>query len=494
MWTSKKPLEISNSVFALFFPRETERCVHSITPRHLINTRLSLIAGSRDAPEFDRRPGGGGAMVLLAEGEYAVAEENQNPNKSVNKRKREDFVAVWRGLTASDIEKLNTLKRRFYYIQDEILYLLCPICEMLREATTDNFVASHVSRYNGIDGWFSHFPHWFENGASRGCNRCFAQKLSVQNNDTDGDGYIRHIMCSYPELFEFLTDEEQAAYSSAYKERTGRTLSRVPQTDSGARWYTAQLGKECWATGFAMLSKPEKGHPLNPSPNGLDIQERGTYSRKRGHAPDRTVAVCRFANIRQGATQIPNLREAYTTLYETMVADWWKTPEQRMKEEDEALQTTEKPFPPGIHNVASVSLKNDNKKGRDCDLRTSADVVVRLKAVRMRCHTTGVLMSAKSGWNKVHADRIDNAFGHVDGNLEWKCALFMGKDRLTRDQFLRGFLQQKRVAVPEAMARHIAARITPPKGWVRETDQTSGLSYYLDKRTKQCTWSNPALL
>ena len=433
-------------------------------------------------------------MVLLAEGEYPVAQENWVPQKSANKRKREDFVAFWRGLTASDIEKLNTSKKRFYYLQHDILYLLCSVCEILKEATTDNFSANHVSRYNGVDGWISHFPHLFKLGFGNGCNQCFAQKLSVRANDTDGDGHIRNIMGKFPELFETLTDQEKAAYASAYKERTGRTLSSVPKTDSGVRWLTAKLGGECWATGFTMLSKPVKGHPLNPSPNGLDIQEYGTYTTKKGHTPERTVAVCCFVNVAQGKTNIPNLQEAYTALYETMVADWWKTPEQRTKEEDEVLQTIENPIPQVIWSVASHSLESDTEKGRDCDLKTGADVVVRLKAVRMRCHTTGVLLSAQSGWNKVHADRIDNAPGHVDGNMEWKCALFNNKTRLTRDQFFRGFLQQKRVAVPEAMARHIAARITPPSGWVRKTDCSSGLSYYINKKTQECTWSNPALL
>jgi hypothetical protein len=434
-------------------------------------------------------------MVLLQEpGEYPVAKENWVAQNSANKREREDFVTVWRGLTANDIENLRALKKRFYYIQNGILYLLCSVCETLKEATTDNFCADGVSRYNGMSGWFSHFPHWLKNGASGGCNQCFAQKASVRASDTDGDGYIRHIMHHYPELFETLTDEEKAAYASAFKESTGRTLSSVPRTDGGVRWLTAQLGGECWATGFTMLSKLVKGHPLNPSPNGLDIQEHGTYTTKKGHTPERTVAVCSFVNIRQGTTKIPNLREAYMTLYETMVADWWKTPEQRRKEEDEALLTIENPLPRVIRSVASSSLKEDNKKGRDCDLRTGEDVVVRLKDVRMRCHTTGVLLSAQSGWNKVHADRIDNAPGHIDGNLEYKCTLFNNNTRLTRDQFLRGFLQQKRVAIPEAMARYIAARITPPPGWVRKTDQSSGLSYYLNKRTQECTWSNPALL
>ena len=100
-------------------------------------------------------------MVLLAENEYPVAQENWVPNKGVNQREREDFVAVWRGITASDIEKLHASKKRFYYIQDGILYLLCSVCEFLKEATTDNFTATNVSRYKGMIGWFEHFPHSF---------------------------------------------------------------------------------------------------------------------------------------------------------------------------------------------------------------------------------------------------------------------------------------------------------------------------------------------
>ena len=387
-------------------------------------------------------------MVLLKDATHPIG-DNSVPKKSKNQRPRADFVDKWGKLTARDLAKIHASKA-FYYILNAILYLLCPVCKVFKEATTDNFSAAHVSRYkDGMVGWISHFPHSFELG-SYGCNQCWAQKRAVRDNDTDGNGYIRNIMGNYPQLHVALTAEEKAAYARAHKERTGQTLKNVPQTDGGVRWFSAQLGKECWATGFTMLSKPVKGHPFNPSPNGLDIQEDG-YSRKKGHAKDRTVAVSAFANIQQGATNIPNLREAYITLYETMVADWLKTPEERETEEDEVIKTIEKPLPMVICHVASSSLKSDNKKGRACDLKTGADVVVRLKAVRMRCHTSGVLLSAESGWNKVHADRIDNDIGHVDGNIEWKCALFNSDYRVTREQFLREFLKQTRVAIPDAM-------------------------------------------
>ena len=396
-------------------------------------------------------------MVLLKDATHPIG-DNWQSKKGKNQRPRDDFVAMWGKLTASDLDSIRG-KEAFYYILNAILYLMCPLCKIFKEATTDNFTATHVSDYeDGMDGWISHFPHSFRLG-SHGCNQCWAQKVAVRYNDTDGDGYIRAIMNKYPQLHEDLTADEKAAYASAYKARTGQTLASVPRTDGGVRWYTAQLGKECWATGFTMLSKPVVGHPFNPSPNGLDIQVEG-YSQKTGHAPDRTVAVCAFVNIRQGSTNIPDLREAYITLYMMMVADWLKTFEERTMEEEEVIKTIEKPIPPVIRDVASNSKRDDIKKGRSCDLRGGKDAVERLKAVRMRCHTSGVLMSAESGWNKVHADRIDNALGHVDGNIEWKCALFMSDYRLTREQFLRGFLQQTRVAIPDAMRAHIESSLS----------------------------------
>ena len=394
-------------------------------------------------------------MVLLKDATHPIG-DNSVPKKSKNQRPQADFVDKWGKLTASDLDKLKA-SNAFYYILNAILYLLCPVCKVFKEATTNNFSSAHVSDYKGMDGWINHFPHSFKLGTF-GCRQCWAQKRSVDNNNTDGDGYIRAIMNPYAELHVALTAEEKAAYASAYKARTGQTLKLVPETDGGKRWFTDHLGKECWATGFTMLSKPVKGHPFNPSPNGLDIQVGG-YSAKKGHAKDRTVAVCAFANVQQGATNIPNLQNAYITLYETMVADWLKTLEERATEEDEVLKTIENPLPKVISHIASNSLENDTLKGRACDLKTGADVVMRLKAVRMRCHTTGVLMSAESGWNKVHADRIDNDIGHVDGNIEWKCALFNNRTRLTREQFLRGFLQQMRVAIPDAMRAQLESEL-----------------------------------
>ena len=395
-------------------------------------------------------------MVLLKDATHPIG-ENGVPNKGKNQWPRDDFVDMWGKITTQDLAKIRASKA-FYYILNAILYLLCPLCKIFKEATTDNFTTNNISFYKDKGGWISHFPHSFQLG-SHGCNQCFAQKLAVRDNDTDGDGYIRNIMRNYPQLHEKLTPEEKAAYASAYKERTGQTLKSVPRTDAGVRWFTAHLGEECWATGFTILSKPVVGHPFNPSPNGLDIQVEG-YSQKKGHSPDRTVAVCAFVNIRQGSTNIPNLREAYITLYETMVADWLKTPEEHETEEDEVIKTINKSrLPDVICRVASNSLQSDTEKGRACDLRTGADVVVRLKAVRMRCHTSGVLMSAESGWNKVHADRIDDDIGHVDGNIEWKCALFNSDYRVTREQFLRGFLQQTRVAIPDAMRAQIEIKI-----------------------------------
>jgi hypothetical protein len=390
-------------------------------------------------------------MVLLekiAPGQ-TIAEQNTIAKRSKNKRDCDEFTKKWSEISEGEMNMLKRAKHT-YFIQNTILHLLCPLCVVFREATTDNFSANNVSRHGDMDGWFDHFPHSFYCGTSRGCNQCFAHKLRVRDNDAEGDGLIRHIMGNYPELHVVLTDAEKIAYANECKKRTGRTLCKVPYTDGGVRWLKRHLGKECWATGFTMNAQIIKSHPLNPSPNGLDLHEHG-YSTKTGHAPERTVAVAKFANVRQHG--IPDLREAFTTMYRTMVADWRKTPEERFKDEDEMLKTIEiDKLPRVITNIASNSLQADKKKGRECDLKTGADVVKRLKAVRMRCHTSGVLLSVESGWNKAHGDRIDDDIGHVDGNLEWKCALFSEETRLTRKQFLHGFLhQQKRVDIPDAM-------------------------------------------
>ena len=145
------------------------------------------------------------------------------------------------------------------------------------------------------------------------------------------------------------------------------------------------------------------------------------YSRKTGHAEHEVNGVRAFANIQQRRTNIPDLRAAFMLLYTAIVADWKKTPEERAAEEEEEFKTLKGRV---ISHVSSDSLRKDRAKGRGCDLTSAAEVVKRVKAVRMRCHTSGVLLSSKSGWNKIHADRIRNARGHVDGNIEWKCALF----------------------------------------------------------------------
>ena len=126
-------------------------------------------------------------MVLLKDATHPLG-DNWVPKKSKNQRPRADFVDRWGKLTASDLDELKASKA-FYYILNAILYLLCPVCKIYKEATNDNFTADNVPRYKAKGGWISHFPHSFQLG-SHGCNQCWAQKSAVRNNDTDGNGYI----------------------------------------------------------------------------------------------------------------------------------------------------------------------------------------------------------------------------------------------------------------------------------------------------------------
>jgi len=399
-------------------------------------------------------------MVLLQDlPPDATIGDLEGPKASKNSKSHDEFLEKYRVVLGIPlhIAELNKSKTAFYFIQDGVLFLRCPKCAVFKAATTDHFTANHVQKGN-IDKWFDHFPHSFHLGG-RGCNRCYAQKLMVRDSDVEGDGLARSIMQKYPQLFVQYTDEQKEEKKREYKKRTGQTLTKVPQNDSGVAWLTAALGQICPATGFRINVQLIKSHPLNPSPNGLVLQARGTYSTKKGHAPLETEAVCAFANIRQGDTNVPDLAAAFSTLYETMVADHAKTPEERAAEEDAAMRPLKSPYPTVISHIAGNSNRHDKEAGRECDLDGGGDVAKRLKEVRMRCHTSGVLMSHLSGWNKAHADRIDNSIGHVDGNIEWKCFLFSNETRVTREMFLAQFLQQTRVAIPDSMRAKIQAEL-----------------------------------
>jgi len=388
-----------------------------------------------------------------------IGPNKEKRQKGANSISREQFVSRFQNFTDKDRNKMKKSKVVYFitFIAHLFMvYLLCPICKVFKEATTDNFAANNAGKKRGgIAAWFKRFPHSFNLGA-HGCNDCFAKKSKVRKDDVVGVGYIKNcIMKNYPQLHVALTDEEKEKVKADYKKRTGQTLKSVPQTDGGVGWYLANEALPCGVTGFKTIIR-KKGHPFSLSPNGLVLQTTG-YSQKTGHAPHETNGVRAFANIAQSRTNIPDLRAAFVLLYETIVADWKKTPEARAAEEEAAFKTLENPFPQVIRNISVHSLLADRRKGRECALTSPAEVVKRVKAVRMRCHTTGVLMAAKSGWNKIHGDRIRNALGHVDGNIEWKCALFMSRYRLTRKQFLHGFLEQELVELPNEMRAELQA-------------------------------------
>jgi len=398
-------------------------------------------------------------MVLLRElpAECKIAPPENPKENAKNVLPRETFLERFRNLNEADIRKIELRKQRQYYFDGKtcILYMQCPVCQMYKEATTNNFYADDVTKNNGtLETWFERFPHSFRLGPTCGCHQCFARKALVRNSDVETGGLAKKIMHNYPQLFVVYTQADREAIKKAYKERTGKTLSKVPKHDSGVGWMNDHLGKTCWASGFTLNSTLIKSHPMNPSPNGLNLQERGTYSRDKGHSKEETVAVCKWAQVQQNATNIPNLQEAYKTMYREIIANARKSEEELRREEDEAMRTIRTPYSKVIGSISKVAKREDKKNGRGCDIKTSADVGERLKKARMRCHTSGVMVSDQSGWNKAHFDRIDNALGHVDENMEMKCYLFGSECRLTRAMFLRGFLEQQLVPIPEDV-RHI---------------------------------------
>ena len=83
------------------------------------------------------------------------------------------------------------------------------------------------------------------------------------------------------------------------------------------------------------------------------------------------------------------------------------------------------------------------------NLEKPEKVAAFLRAASMRCTTSGVVVVLESGWNKAHLDRIDDADGHNTDNVELKCALFSGRTKVTRKQYLEMLLSQPFVTVPD---------------------------------------------
>lgn len=416
-------------------------------------------------------------MVLTLNDEgLIIKKENKKRQAGKNFIERARFLLFWVSLTQFVMYEKSV--HSYYFDEKEKekrMYMKCSKCGVYKEATTDNYTANQVSRADagGIEKWFgvdaSIKIHSWNNGNSRGCNECFAAKSLIRNNDTVGNGYIINIMVPYTELHVHLTDEEKEKIMADYKaNNNGKTLKCVPKTDRGLGWFQDNMNVACWASGFK-TTIVKKSHPFMLSPNDTVLQEAGKYDQRKGHKKENVVGVRAFANIRQTTTKIPNLQNAFVALYEMIVADYYKSPEQLKADEDAALLTLTYS---SLNDMEQNSKKADAKKGREWDMTTRA-VVKKLTELRMRCNTTGVIMSVESGPFRVHGDRINNAIGHlIETNVEFKCMLFVNQCRLTRKQFIHGFLEQELVFLPEGLRAKLKAEYDANPENIEDCDET----------------------
>jgi hypothetical protein len=424
------------------------------------------VGGGHGTKRKRARAAGSAAAVTAAE---ALAKLRQNssgyttdlvnrvPNAGVNQFPRDTFAAKYAALATDGPNLIKLANPRanggtFYYSEDLMLFLLCPLCDTYREATTDNFKANNVN--GDRDKWFAKMPPSFQLG-TYGCNACFAQQCSVKQST--GDGNLKNLGVKYPAIWKKYTDAEKETFKAQYRADNGRELSSVPQSDSGLAYLRAHVGTLCPVSGVIMNDL--KGHPFCVSVDSVNLQTEGKYDQSKKHALKDLQIVAAFVNIPQVSTNIPNLADAYRSLYEAAISAILRMDAEEAAEE---LASVASPFPQVLMSLAGCGVQKDKFQQicrggkwvprdvpRRNNLETSDKVATFLRAKGMRCATSGVVVCLRSGWNKAHLDRIDDDDGHNTANTELKCVLFMGRQKVSRKQFLDLILAQKFVPVPD---------------------------------------------
>lgn len=408
------------------------------------------------------------AVLRRSIGNHSISYESYVPKKGKNQFSRHKFMEKFDGLVGDGptlIALANALAnaRVYHYNEKLVLFLLCPLCDTFREATTDNFAASNV---NGkTEEWFAKMPHLFYMG-KRGCNSCHAQQMSVKVSD--GDEYLKHLGAPYPAIWNWYTDAEKEAIKTKYREENGRDLKKVPRNDRGLAHLREHVGKRCPVSGVIM--NDSKSDPFCVSIDSVKLQG-GAYDIHQNHSKEDIRIVAAFVNIRQTDTNIPDLNEAFRSMFAASIR---AVLGKDTKKEAAALASVGRPYPPVIcslagHGAQADQFQQDRRGGervlipratpRRNDLETAAKVAAFLRDKRMRCATSGVVVGLKSGWNKAHLDRIDDADGHNKANVELKCALFMGRTKVSRKQYLKMILEQNAVFVPKLARKLFKAEL-----------------------------------
>ena len=337
------------------------------------------------------------------DGPWRLLEAIAEPNKrSVEKKSSKNWISTeryldkWLASPPGLATKAMLAKR--WCVKDRAVYETCVQCGVEKMRTTDNLFAGNV-RGGDIDAWFAKSKSGRES-LSNPCKVCWAAKMALRDNDMIGDGYIRNIIMKYQQLHVTLTAEERAAYEIA-----NPTCKKLPTTDGGLRYYREKLELECSVTGGTLPYVQVKGHPLSMSMNRMDVR-KGTkkYDRKVDHTRENTRGAYLFANVRQGQTSkgiytpfITDLSAEWTRVWQDVTANYMKTAEELIAEEDAAIATREQPGV--IKHVADT--RNDSAKNRENDMTTER-IREGLRECRMRCHTSHLLMEVKSGARKVH--------------------------------------------------------------------------------------------
>ena len=248
-----------------------------------------------------------------------------------------------------------------------------------------------------------------------------------------------------------------------YHNRALRPLSKYLVNSAITYFDMPSSVEQCWATG-GTLDFQEGNHSFSRGVHNTVVQTERT---KYGSENDELmVQVYQFANCRQtvhgpGRTKvvvIPSLRDAYAEIYRQAIEAFVVGREEMEKRGDaRAAKMAWADF----RLMAFIAKRMDAARGFDNDM-SGARMLELVRAQHAICSITGVVMTSMStngdvrGPFDVCMDSMVSK-GHVAADVELKIRLLRGVHNITRKDFLRLFLNQVLVPVPEAVRQLASA-------------------------------------
>lgn len=378
-----------------------------------------------------------------------MSKKNKNKIDTIRFREKQlnEFIQC-----GKNIDKMYVKPNCYWKIvDDEILYFMtCAGCNVDKERTTENYVASNVNK--SIEEWFTRSragTENFSNNINKPCIVCYTEKTR-QLHKTDSIAYFRHLSTQYCNI----------SYQDIIK-----------LWDNTIHGHITGIPKK--------YMRPFRSHNLAPGVHDLKRDhwinsEKYTSS---NHTIDNICLDLAISNVPQ-IGRITDLRLAYITVYNDeierrmnttsnddekeckRIQEWFnKTPVEngvtvRRRENQKEYQAQRRKLDLNyiLGSMIGDHNKTDKQKSRDNVLpKKSIEYLNILLKYKMRCSISGIRLTVKENkFTDFSLDRIDNDLSHTVDNIRPVCSLFQiaGKKHLSRKQFLHMCLVQVHVIIP----------------------------------------------